>query len=75
MAISTAAGAPGLPGGPFRSTRPWLKATGEWRAEGSSLDNKILILEAGSDRRALFIWISGMGRVSAKFSGPAPVSS
>ena len=30
--------APGLPGGPFRSTRPWLKATGEWRAEGSSLD-------------------------------------
>ncbi|MDP2991126.1 MAG: hypothetical protein Q8O57_11255, partial [Kiritimatiellota bacterium] len=22
----------------FRRTRPWLKATGEWRAEGSSLD-------------------------------------
>jgi len=30
---------PGLyPGVHFRSTRPWIKATGEWRAEGSSLD-------------------------------------
>ena len=23
----------------FRRTRPWIKATGEWRAEGSSLDS------------------------------------
>jgi endo-1,4-beta-xylanase len=38
---STAAGAPGLPGGPFRRTRPWLKAAGEWRAEGSSLDSAL----------------------------------
>jgi len=30
---------PGLcPGVNFRRTRPWIKATGEWRAEGSSLD-------------------------------------
>ena len=26
------------PGVHFRRTRPWLQATGEWRAEGSSLD-------------------------------------
>jgi len=30
---------PGLyPGVHFRRTRPWIQATGEWRAEGSSLD-------------------------------------
>ncbi len=30
---------PGLgPGVKFRSTRPWIQATGEWRAKGSSLD-------------------------------------
>ena len=26
------------PGVHFRRTRPWIQATGEWRAEGSSLD-------------------------------------
>ena len=32
-------GGPGRrPRGRFRRTRPWLQATGEWRAEGSSLD-------------------------------------
>jgi len=31
---------PGLyPGVHFRRTRPWLISTGEWRAEGSSLDS------------------------------------
>ena len=31
---------PGLyPGVHFRRTRPWIKAMGEWRAEGSSLDH------------------------------------
>ena len=29
---------PGLARGNFCSTRPWFQATGEWRAEGSSLD-------------------------------------
>ena len=34
---------PGLyPGVSFRRTRPWIKATGEWRAEGSSLDGRPL---------------------------------
>jgi len=28
------------PGVDFRRTRPWIQATGEWRAEGSSLDSK-----------------------------------
>jgi hypothetical protein len=32
---------PGLcPGVHFRRTRPWIQATGEWRAEGSSLDRR-----------------------------------
>jgi hypothetical protein len=32
---------PGLcPGVSFRRTRPWIQATGEWRAEGSSLDGE-----------------------------------
>jgi len=38
---------PGLcPGVNFRRTRPWIQATGEWRAEGSSLDFALLLSRA-----------------------------
>jgi alpha-L-fucosidase len=39
VAILDGGGGPGpSPGVMFRRTRPWIKAAGEWRAEGSSLD-------------------------------------
>jgi len=31
--------------GNFCSTRPWFQATGEWRAEGSSLDAAVPVAE------------------------------
>ncbi len=56
---------PGLyPGVHFRRTRPWIQATGEWRAEGSSLDRRIVLdarrlarLPRGLARRAVRAFI------------------
>ncbi len=58
---------PGLcPGVHFRRTRPWIQATGEWRAEGSSLDAAL-----APARRIRFV----EGNAPAAFKGLLPAES